>query len=73
MGEQFTTGQSIELLPIGLLPTYNPNMSSNLNFWIVAWSLMGAAFLAAAVAIIIGAKMLDRQVPDTPDLKDFEQ
>lgn len=47
-------------------------MSSNLNFWIVAWALMGAAFLAAAVSIIVGAKMLDRQVSDSPDPKDFE-
>jgi len=47
-------------------------MSSNLNFWIVAWSLMGAAFLAATVAIIVGAKMLDRHVPDAPDPKDYE-
>lgn len=47
-------------------------MSSNLNFWIIAWSLMGCAFLAAAIAIIVGAKMLDRQVPDSPDQKDFE-
>jgi hypothetical protein len=47
-------------------------MSSNINFWIFAWSLMGAAFLAAAVAIIVGANMLDRQVPDSPDSKDFE-
>jgi len=47
-------------------------MSSNFNFWIVAWLLMGAAFLAAAIAIIVGSKMLDRQVPDSPDPKDFE-
>jgi len=47
-------------------------MSSNINFWIVAWSLMGAAFLAAAIAIIVGAKMLDRQVPDSPDPDDFQ-
>ena len=33
---------------------------------------MGAAFLAAAIAIIVGAKMLDRQVSESPDPKDFE-
>ena len=47
-------------------------MSSNLNFWIVAWSLMAAAFLAATIAILIGSKMLDRQVSDSPDPKDFD-
>ena len=60
------------IVSIRPMSNYNPTMSSNLNFWIVAWSLMGAAFLAAAVGIIVGAKMLDRQVPDSPDAKDFE-
>jgi hypothetical protein len=48
------------------------SMSENLNFWIVAWSLMEAAFLAATIAIVVGSKMLDRQVPDSPDPKDFD-
>ena len=41
-------------------------MASNLNFWIIVWILMGAAFLTAAIAILVGSQMLDRNVPDDP-------
>jgi hypothetical protein len=42
-------------------------MSSELNYWIVAWTLMAVAALTAFVAIVVGAKMLDRKVSDNPD------
>jgi len=45
-------------------------MSSSWEYWIFAWSLMGVAFLTAAIAIIVGSRMLDRQVPDHPDAEE---
>lgn len=35
-------------------------MAFNWIFWIIAWLLMLATFLAAAIAVIYGARQLDR-------------
>ena len=47
-------------------------MSDHPYFWIVAWSLMGAAFLGAWIAIVVSSKMLDREVSDLTDGNDSE-
>ncbi len=39
-------------------------MEFNLTFWIVAWILMGLAFIVATCAILFGAKALDRNNPN---------
>jgi hypothetical protein len=35
-------------------------MSLGIAYWIFAWVLMGIAFLTATIAILVGAKNLDR-------------
>lgn len=45
-------------------------MSSSWEYWIAAWILMGLAFLTAAIAIVVGSRMLDRHVPDHPDAEE---
>ena len=36
-------------------------MGPDLNFWIIAWIMMGLAFVTATLAIILGARGLDRR------------
>ena len=38
-------------------------MSPGLTYWIVAWSMMGLAFMSAFLAILLGARGLDRLAP----------
>ena len=36
-------------------------MSPGITFWIIAWSMMGLAFVSAVTAILMGAYSLDQQ------------
>ena len=47
-------------------------MSSQPYFWISAWSLMGLAFAAGWMGIVVSSLMLDRRSDDVPNTETAE-
>ena len=41
--------------------------TTNFTFWIIAWCWIGLAFITAALAVLLGAKGLDKHNKIGPD------